>query len=285
MNSANASSRLTVQEKQWAGGLLMIQGKKVVVVMPAYRAEKTLEHTYREIPHDFVDAVILVDDASDDQTVATAQRLGLKVFIHKKNLGYGANQKTCYREALRIGADIVIMLHPDYQYDPRLITAMAAMIVSGIYDVVLGSRILCNSPLQGGMPLYKYISNRFLTFFQNLLLGAKISEYHTGFRAFTRKVLEELPLLANSDDFIFDNQMLTQAIAFDFRVGEISCPTKYFPEASSINFRRSAIYGIGVIITSLRYRFWKWRLIETSLFERRGTLRLTKKDDLETTTR
>lgn len=255
----------------------MMQGKKVVVVMPAYKAEKTLERTYMEIPHDFVDAVILVDDASDDKTVATAEQLGLNVFIHEENFGYGANQKTCYREALRAGADIIIMLHPDYQYDPRLVTAMAAMLVSGVYDVVLGSRILCNSPLKGGMPIYKYVSNRFLTFFQNLLLGAKISEYHTGFRAFTRKVLEELPLLANSDDFVFDNQMLTQAIAFGFRIGEISCPTKYFPEASSINFRRSFIYGVGVIMTSLLYRLWRWGLVRTPLFARRRTLQITQK--------
>jgi glycosyltransferase involved in cell wall biosynthesis len=255
----------------------MIQGKKVVVVMPAYKAEKTLERTYMEIPQDFVDVVILVDDASDDKTVAKAEDLGLNIFIHDKNLGYGANQKTCYREALKLGADIVVMLHPDYQYDPRLVSAMAAMLASEIYDVVLGSRILGNSQLRGGMPMYKYISNRFLTFVQNLLLGAKISEYHTGFRAFTRKVLEELPLLANSDDFVFDNQMLTQAIAFGFRIGEISCPTKYFPEASSINFRRSVIYGFGVLITSVLYRLWRWRLIRSRLFEKRGTLQLSQK--------
>jgi len=255
----------------------MIQGKKVVVVMPAYKAEKTLERTYMEIPRDFVDVVILVDDASDDKTVATAEQLGLNIFIHEKNLGYGANQKTCYREALKLGADIVIMLHPDYQYDPRLVSAMAAMLASEVYDVVLGSRILGNSQLRGGMPMYKYISNRFLTFVQNLLLGAKISEYHTGFRAFTRKVIEELPLLANSDDFVFDNQMLTQAIAFGFRIGEISCPTKYFPEASSIEFRRAVIYGFGVLITSVLYRLWTWGLVRARLFEKGGTLQLSQK--------
>jgi glycosyltransferase involved in cell wall biosynthesis len=253
----------------------MLLGKKVVVVMPAYKAEKTLKCTYMDLARDLVDYVILVDDASDDKTVAAAEQLGLKVFVHERNLGYGANQKTCYREALRIGADIIVMLHPDYQYDPRLVGAMAAMLASGIYDVVLGSRILGNSTLRGGMPIYKYVSNRCLTFIQNLLLGAKISEYHTGFRAFTRKVLEELPLLANSDDFIFDNQMLTQAIAFGFRIGEISCPTKYFPEASSINFRRSVVYGLGVLLTSILYRLWRWRFIRSRLFEQRGTLKLS----------
>lgn len=254
----------------------MIQGKKVVVVMPAYKAEHTLERTYKEIPHDIVDRVILVDDASNDKTVSLAESLGIETFIHRKNLGYGANQKTCYREALRLEADIVIMLHPDYQYDPRLITAMAAMLSSGIYDVVLGSRILGNSPLRAGMPLYKYISNRFLTFIQNIFLGARISEYHTGYRGFTRKVLMELPLLANSDDFVFDNQMLTQAITFGFQVGEISCPTKYFPEASSINFRRSVIYGIGVLATCFIHRFWKWGLINSRLFDKKDTLLLTQ---------
>jgi len=253
----------------------MIHGMKVVVVMPAYKAERTLERTYRGIPRDIVDVVILVDDASDDQTVAVAERLGLNIFIHEQNLGYGANQKTCYREALRLGADIVVMLHPDYQYEPRLVTAMAALLGSGIYDVALGSRILGNSPLRSGMPVYKYLSNRFLTFIQNLLLGAKLSEYHTGYRAFTRKVLEELPLLANSDDFVFDNQIITQAIAFGFRVGEISCPTKYFPEASSISFRRSIVYGLGVLKTSMLYRLWKWGFVRSRLFEKRGTFQLT----------
>jgi glycosyltransferase involved in cell wall biosynthesis len=243
--------------------------------MPAYRAERTLERTYRGIPRDIVDDVILVDDASNDQTVAVAERLGFNIFIHVRNLGYGANQKTCYREALRLGADIVVMLHADYQYEPRLVTAMAAMLGSEIYDVALGSRILGNSPFRSAMPIYKYISNRLLTFIQNLLIGAKLSEYHTGYRAFTRKVLEELPFMANSDDFVFDNQIITQAIAFGFRVGEISCPTKYFPEASSINFRRSVVYGLGVLKTSILYRLWKWGLISSRLFEKRGTFQLT----------
>jgi len=252
----------------------MIHGKKVVVVLPAYRAEQTLERTFSDIPHDIVDNVVLVDDASDDKTVAVAEGLGLNIFIHKNNLGYGANQKTCYKEALKLGADIIVMLHPDYQYEPKLVTAMAAMLASEIYDIVLGSRILSISPLKGGMPLYKYVSNRFLTFVQNLLLGTKLSEFHTGYRAFSRKVLEELPLLINSDDFIFDNQMLTQAVAFGFRLGEISCPTKYFPEASSINFIRSVIYGVGVLRTSIQYRMWKWGLKSNRMFDKKGTLQL-----------
>ncbi|MEN6558187.1 MAG: glycosyltransferase family 2 protein, partial [Thermoguttaceae bacterium] len=217
----------------------MLNGKKITVVLPAYKAEKTLKQTYDSIPRDVVDHVILVDDASTDSTVALARQLGIQTFCHHKNLGYGANQKTCYREALALGSDIVVMLHPDYQYDPRLVTAMAAMVASDIYDAVLGSRILGRSALRGGMPVYKYISNRALTFFQNCLCGAKLSEYHTGYRAFSRRVLERLPLLANSDDFVFDNQMLAQLIAFGFQIGEISCPTKYMPEASSISFRRS----------------------------------------------
>ena len=252
----------------------MLHGKKIVVVLPAYRAEKTLEQTVREIPMDIVDEIVLVDDASSDHTVELSSKLGLRTFAHEANLGYGANQKTCYREALKLGADIVVMLHPDYQYDPRLITAMSAMIASGIYDVVLGSRILGSTALRGGMPLYKYILNRLLTLFQNLMLSAKLSEYHTGYRAFCRSVIEKLPLLANSDDFVFDNQMLTEAIAFGFQIGEISCPTKYFPEASSINFRRSVVYGCGVLVTSLLYRLWRWGLIRTRLFSKRGTLRL-----------
>jgi glycosyltransferase involved in cell wall biosynthesis len=252
----------------------MIHGNKVIVVMPAYRAAQTVERTYRDIPKDVVDDVLLIDDGSPDATPEISLRLGLKTYVHDHNLGYGANQKTCYREALRNGADIVIMLHPDYQYEPRLITAMAAMIASGVYDVVLGSRILGGTALSGGMPVYKYVANRFLTFFQNLLLGIKLSEYHTGYRAFSRRLLKELPLLANSDDFVFDNQMLTQAAAFGFKIGEISCPTKYMTEASSINFRRSVKYGFGVLGTSLLYRLWKWRLCKTRLFNRRPTLRL-----------
>lgn len=252
----------------------MIHSKKVVVVLPAYRAELTLERTCMEIPREIVDEIILVDDGSDDKTVAIAERLGLKTFSHERNLGYGANQKTCYREALKLGADIVIMLHPDYQYDPRLVTAMAAMIASEIYDITLGSRILSASAIGSGMPVYKYISNRFLTFVQNLLLGAKLSEFHTGYRAFARKVLEELPLSNNSDDFIFDNQMLTQAIAFGFRIGEISCPTKYFPEASSISFWRSVIYGTGVLRNSILYRIWKLGIVRSRMFEKSDTINL-----------
>lgn len=252
----------------------MLHGKKVVVVLPAYRAEKTLERTVREIPLDVVDEIVLVDDASSDNTVELSSQLGLRTFTHETNLGYGANQKTCYLEALKLDADIIIMLHPDYQYDPRLVTAMSAMVASGIFDVVLGSRILGSTALRGGMPFYKYVANRILTLFQNLMLSAKLSEYHTGYRAFSRRVLETLPLLANSDDFLFDNQVLTQAIAFEFPIGEISCPTKYFPEASSINFRRSVVYGIGVLATSVLYRLWRWRLVKTRLFSERPTLRL-----------
>ena len=245
----------------------MLHGKKIAVVLPAYRAEKTLEMTYREIPLDIVDDVVLVDDGSMDKTVDVAKSLGIKhIIVHEKNLGYGGNQKTCYAKALSLGADIVVMVHPDYQYSPRLITAMAAMITSGHYDVVLGSRILGKSALQGGMPFYKYISNRFLTFFENLMLGLKLSEYHTGYRAFSRQVLETLPLPENSDDFVFDNQMLTQTAYFDFNIGEISCPTKYFVDASSISFRRSVVYGLGVLRESLRFRFQKMGLINSPLF-------------------
>lgn len=253
----------------------MLHGQKVIVVLPAYRAGKTLEKTVAEIPRDTVDEILLVDDHSDDDTVDVARQLGLKVFVHEVNRGYGGNQKTCYTEALRLGADIVVMLHPDYQYDPRLVTAMAAMIASGIYDVVLGSRILDARALHGGMPYYKYVFNRLLTATQNILLRSKLSEFHTGYRAFSRSVLESLPLLANSDDFVFDNQMLTQCRAFNFNMGEISCPTKYFPEASSISFRRSVVYGLGVLKTSLTYRFWKWKLIKPRIFEDRAELRLT----------
>lgn len=238
----------------------MLHGRRVVVVLPAYRAGHTLERVYREIPKDIVDHVILVDDASDDDTVAVARQLGIRTLVHSRNLGYGGNQKTCYRAALDCGADIVVMLHPDYQYDPRLVTAMAAMIASEIYDVVLASRILGNTARSGGMPLYKYVANRFLTAFQNLLMSAKLSEFHTGYRAFSRQVLASLPLENNSDDFLFDNQILAQAFAFGFAVGEISCPTKYFPEASSINFRRSVKYGCGVVATSIGFRLRRWGL-------------------------
>src|SRR5581483_922994 len=238
----------------------MLNNLTITVVMPAYRAEKTLEACYAAIPRDVVDRVLLVDDASDDATMSVAERLGIRAHRHTHNRGYGGNQKTCYTLALEGGADIVVMLHPDYQYDPRLITPMAAMIASGVYDVVLGSRILGKTALKGGMPFYKYVFNRALTFVQNLIVGSKLSEFDTGYRAFSRRVLETLPLLANSDDFVFDNQMLVQALAHGFRVGEISCPTKYFPEASQISFRRSMRYGIGVLATSCAYRLWRWRL-------------------------
>ena len=238
----------------------MLHEKKIVVVMPAYRAEKTLEDCWRAIPFDVVDEVLLVDDASDDATLAVAARLGIRAHRHPINRGYGGNQKTCYALALEAGADIVVMLHPDYQYEPKLIPAMAAMVASDVYDVVLGSRILGNTALAGGMPLYKYVFNRFLTAVQNLLVGSKLSEFHTGYRAFSRSVLETLPLAANSDDFLFDNQMLVQALACGLRIGEISCPTKYFPEASQISFARSVRYGLGVLWTSAQYRLWRWKL-------------------------
>ena len=231
----------------------MILGRKLVVVMPAYNAEKTLRQTFEELPHEYVDEVIVVDDASRDRTAVVARELGINTIIHAENMGYGANQKTCYREALRMGADIVVMVHPDYQYSPRLVTAMASMIVSGHYDVVLGSRILGGNALKGGMPRYKYIANRILTLIENLALGVKLSEYHTGYRAFSRKVLETIPLEENSDDFVFDNEMLAQAIYFGFKIGEVSCPTRYFEDASSINFPRSVKYGFGVLITVMKY--------------------------------
>lgn len=222
----------------------MILGKKVAVVMPAYNAEKTLQQTVAEVDRQVVDDLILVDDCSRDGTVELARELGLHVIRHDKNKGYGGNQKTCYREALARGADIVIMLHPDYQYTPKLVPVMAHMVASGLYDVVMASRILGGTALKGGMPLYKYVANRFLTAFQNLCMGLKLSEYHTGYRSFSRTVLEQLPLEANDDDFIFDNQMIVQAALAGFRFGEVSCPTKYFPEASSINFVRSSKYGL-----------------------------------------
>jgi glycosyltransferase involved in cell wall biosynthesis len=224
----------------------VIEGKRVAVVMPAYNAARTLEATVRELPS-IVDLKILVDDHSGDDTVRVARELGLKVIVHDRNYGYGRNQKTCYRTALETGADIIIMVHPDYQYKPSLVAAMAGMISSGVYDAVLGSRILGGGALRGGMPPYKYIANRFLTAVENLLLGAKLSEYHTGFRGFGREVLERLPLLENSDDFVFDNEVIVQMIYFGVRIGEISCPAKYFDEASSIRFGRSVRYGFGVI--------------------------------------
>ncbi len=228
----------------------MINGKKVVAVLPAYNAEKTLEQTVRELSN-AVDSCILVDDRSSDATVALAGRLGIQVHVHERNRGYGGNQKTCYAAALAAGADIVVMVHPDYQYSPRLVEPMASMIAYGVYDVVLGSRILGGGALKGGMPRYKYFANRMLTFIENLALGAKLSEYHTGLRAYSRELLLSLPLEANSEDFVFDNQFLAQCIYLGARIGEVSCPTRYFPEASSINFRRSAIYGLGVLMTTI----------------------------------
>ena len=231
----------------------MINGKRVTVVMPAYNAEKTLEKTHNEIHHDIVDNIILTDDASQDRTAEIARKLNIKTFVHMKNKGYGGNQKTCYQEALRIGSDIIIMLHPDYQYTPKLITAMASMIAYGVFDAVIASRILGNKAVDGGMPLYKYISNRFLTAVENFIIQQKLSEYHTGYRAFSAEVLRKIPLLENSDDFVFDNEMLLQTMYFGFNVGEVSCPAKYFDDASSISFRRSVTYGIGVIHTSIKY--------------------------------
>ncbi|MDA8242348.1 MAG: glycosyltransferase family 2 protein [Nitrospiraceae bacterium] len=244
----------------------MISGKKIIVVMPAYNAEKTLRQTYAELPHEYVDEVILVDDASRDRTAEVARELNINTVIHAKNMGYGANQKTCYRAALEKGADIVVMVHPDYQYSPRLVTAMASMIISGHYDLVLGSRILGGQTLKGGMPTYKYVANRVLTLFENIFLGVKLSEYHTGFRAFSRQVLEALPLEENSDDFVFDNEMLAQAVYFGFKIGEISCPTRYFGDASSINFRRSVKYGLGVIITSVKFALQKFGIRDYAIF-------------------
>jgi glycosyltransferase involved in cell wall biosynthesis len=232
----------------------MYLNKKVVVVMPAYNASKTVEKTYQEIPFDIVDEVILVDDASKDDTTEVSKKLGINhVIKHEKNKGYGGNQKTCYAKALEIGADIVIMLHPDYQYTPKLITAMVSIIGQGLYPVVFGSRILGKGALKGGMPMYKYIANRFLTLFQNILSGQKLSEYHTGYRSFSRKVLEKVPFHKNSDDFVFDNQMIAQIFYHGFEIAEVTCPTKYFDEASSINFSRSVKYGLGVLSVSWRY--------------------------------
>jgi glycosyltransferase involved in cell wall biosynthesis len=246
----------------------MFQNKKVVVVMPAYNAEKTIVKTYNEVmAQGVVDLVILVDDASPDNTAKVAAKLPLtKVFVHERNLGYGGNQKTCYRLALEEGADIVIMVHPDYQYTPRLIPAMASLIGNGLYHCVLGSRILGGYALKGGMPVWKYIANRFLTLAENVLIGAKLSEYHTGYRAFSRELLLKLPLTNNSDDFVFDNQMLAQIVWFNYTIAEVSCPTSYFAEASSINFKRSMEYGLGCIWTALAFRLSKMKLVNTDLF-------------------
>src|SRR6266542_2123566 len=247
----------------------MLNGKRIAVVMPAYNAEKTLPATVQDLPQ-IVDVRILVDDFSADRTVEVARELGLVHFVHDRNYGYGRNQQTCYREALAEGADVVIMLHPDYQYTPLLVTAMASMVGYGIYDVVLGSRIIGGQALRGGMPVYKYIFNRLLTAFENLFLGIKVSEYHTGYRAFSREVLTKLPLVENSDDFVFDNQMLAQCAHFGFKIGAVSCPTKYFPEASSINFRRSVKYGLGVLATTLQFAFQKFGLLHAARFSDKG---------------
>lgn len=248
----------------------MINGKKLIVVMPAYNAERTLKKTFDMIPHEIVDGIILVDDGSIDKTAIISERLGIKTFVHDINKGYGANQKRCYEEALKAGADIVVMLHPDYQYNPRLITAMSSLIAEEIYDVMIGSRILVSGALKGGMPFYKYISNRFLTFIENLMINQKLSEYHTGYRAFGRRVLETIPILENSDDFVFDNQMLLQVLFFGFKIGEISCPALYNEESSSINFKRSIKYGFGVLLTGLQYILAKTGIIRIPIFDRSG---------------
>jgi glycosyltransferase involved in cell wall biosynthesis len=247
----------------------MLKGRRIAVVMPAFRAERTLRRTYEAIPRDIVDDVILTDDASSDQTAALARSLGIRTLVHERNRGYGANQKTCYAEALRAGADVVVMLHPDYQYDPRLVTPMASMITSDVYDMVLGSRILGGSARAGGMPAWKYFANRALTAAQNLALGSKLSEFHTGFRAYSRCALLRIPLLANSDDFVFDNQLLAQAVALGLRIGEISCPTSYHGDASSISFARSVKYGLGVVATSACFVSWRMGLARPRIFSDR----------------
>ncbi|EKD32210.1 MAG: hypothetical protein ACD_77C00149G0002 [uncultured bacterium] len=253
----------------------MINGKKVIVVMPAYNAEKTVIKTYNEIPESIVDDVILVDDNSNDNTAKISHDLGITTILHTENMGYGGNQKTCYKAALGKGADIVIMLHPDYQYTPKLITAMASLISEGLFDCVLGSRILGTGALAGGMPLYKYCANRILTGFQNILLGHKLSEYHTGYRAFSKAILETLPLETNSDDFVFDNQMLAQIIYAKFSIGEITCPTLYFEDASSISPRRAIKYGLGVIATSFEYKAHALKWISSPRFSPLDNRRMT----------
>ena len=244
----------------------MLNGNKIIVVLPAYNAAQTLRRTVSELDRHVVDEIVLVDDFSSDETLRLAREMGIRSFLHDQNYGYGRNQKTCYTEALKSGADVIVMLHPDYQYSPRLVPAMAAMVTSGEYDLVLGSRILGGRARKSGMPLYKYVSNRILTLIENLLLGSKLSEFHTGYRAFSRQVLEQLPLHENSDDFLFDNELLAQAIYFNFNVGEISCPTRYFAEASSINFRRSVVYGMGVLWTSLCFRLQTWGVASFRIF-------------------
>jgi glycosyltransferase involved in cell wall biosynthesis len=248
----------------------VIHGKRVYVVLPAYNADRTLERTVADIPRDVVDEILLVDDASIDSTATLARRLGLPTIVHPVNRGYGGNQKTCYTESLRLGADIVVMVHPDYQYDPRLVPSMASLIAQDVYDAVLGSRILGRGALVGGMPRYKYVSNRALTLIQNLFLGQKLSEYHTGFRAFSRRVLETLPLAANSDDFVFDNQMLAQIHYFGFRIGEVSCPTRYRDDSSSIRFAASCRYGLGVLATSALFRLARLGLVRPAMFDVNG---------------
>jgi glycosyltransferase involved in cell wall biosynthesis len=260
----------------------MINGKKVVVVLPAYNAAKTLEKSVREIPPGIVDELVLVDDASEDSTFEVAKSLGLICIRHSENLGYGANQKSCFSEALRLQADVVVMLHPDYQYSPLLIPAMASMVAVGQYDMVLGSRILGRGALAGGMPVYKYISNRALTFIENILLNRKYSEYHTGYRAFSNKALQSIPYESNSNDFIFDNQIIAQAVYLDLEIGEISCPAKYDRDSSSINFARSVKYGIGVLITALSYRLSVAGLWQSTLFsEKPGTRPISNTTEIE----
>lgn len=239
----------------------MVKNKKIIVVLPAYNAEKTLEQTFNEIPHDVVDEIVIVDDCSNDSTIEVAKKLGIKHIIkHQKNKGYGGNQKTCYDTALSLGGDIIIMVHPDYQYTPLLIEPMAYVLANGLYAVIFGSRILGRDALKGGMPMYKYIANRILTLIENIMLGEKLTEYHTGYRAYTREVLENINYKANSDDFIFDNQIIAQIFNAGFSIAEISCPTKYFTEASSISFKRSVKYGLGVLKISCQYRLNKWKL-------------------------
>lgn len=245
----------------------MLLGRKVVVVLPAYNAAATLERTFAEIPHDIVDDVVLADDDSRDETPAVARRLGIRHIVqHDHNRGYGGNQKSCYRAALELGADIVVLLHPDYQYTPKLVRAMVSVLAEDVYDLVLGSRILGGGALAGGMPLYKYVSNRFLTAFENVLIGQKLSEYHTGFRAYTRRVLETLPFEGNSDDFVFDNEILVQAHYFGLRIAELTCPTRYFPEASSIGFGRSVRYGVLCCGAAAKFRLQRWGLARFDLF-------------------
>lgn len=247
----------------------MLNGKKIIVVLPAYNAAQTLEQTYNEIPFDIVDDVVLVDDASKDNTSQLGAQLGIKhVVRHEANRGYGGNQKSCYKKALELGADVIIMLHPDYQYTPKLVHAMASVIAYDVYPVTMGSRILGKGALKGGMPKYKYIANRFLTLFQNILMGQKLSEYHTGYRAFSKEIFDKINIEANSDDFVFDNQMLGQIFYAGFEIGEVTCPTKYFDEASSINFKRSVKYGMGVLKVSFQYRFAKWRMANPVIFRK-----------------